>query len=387
MTRRIDLSRFYDLLNRFSLSSKLKKNFGHDDELLFRAYTLLGTIFLTTSILAAFSILISSLSDAYIDPAARNIFGPLMSGLTVVQAAALPLLANGRFRLAQAIVAWGAVVSVYSSIALTGGVEDSVAAPTLLIPPTIFFCLYGVRTGLVVALALPLACVLQSLLLHAAGVRPPHFESTANPALNRAFVLATTYLVVILALVIYGRMNALLRAQRKAERLKLQSLANEDTLTGIANARHFRQRLEQACARVDRHGGQLAVLYLDFNNFKQINDEFGHATGDEVLRLVAQRLRQGLRREDTVARLGGDEFAVLVDSVLDDQQIPRLIERIRQIVADPVDIDGLRHTIGASVGQALYPTDVADRRAVVEFADRDMYRAKLENRAKKPSAA
>lgn len=387
MYRRISLPELQQIFRRFSIPDRLRRHFGHDDELLFRAFTLLGTAVLTTSVLAILSILISGLGDDYVDPATRNFFGPLLTALTIVQGSTLLLLAQGRFQLAQATFAWSAVIWIYLSISVTGGVEDSVAAPTLVLPPTIFFCLYGVRAGLIVAIAMPLAAALQSLLLHGLGIAPPHLESQVNPALNRALVLIVTYLIVILALVVHGRMNALLRAQRRAERLKLQSLANEDMLTGIANARHFRQRLEQACARIDRHGGALAVLYLDFNDFKQINDDFGHAMGDEVLRLVAQRLRQALRREDTVARLGGDEFAVLVDRVSDDQQIPRLIDRIRQIVAEPVEVDGQRHAISASVGRAIYPTDVGDRRAVIEVADRDMYRAKLESRAKKSSAA
>lgn len=388
MNWNISFSRIKELLNhRFSITKKLRHNFGHDDELLFRTFILLGTTIVTTSILAVFSILISSVGDDYLERTTRNVFGPLITAVTILHGMALVLLVNGKFRIAQAVVAGSAMLSVYVSITLTGGVETSVATPALIIPPTIFFCLYGVRSGLVVAVAMPIFCGLQAFFFDVFGVVLPNFESRSSPAFNRTLVLVTTYVIVILALVVYGRVNALLRAQRNAERLKLQGLANEDTLTGIANTRHFRQRLDQACAKIDRHGGRLAVLYLDFNDFKQINDEFGHTMGDQVLRHIAQRLRLALRREDTVARLGGDEFAILVDTVSDDQQIPRLIERVRQIVAEPVDVDGLRHTISTSVGRALYPTDVADKRAIIEVADRDMYRAKLEKRSKKPSAA
>lgn len=388
MNWNISFSRIKELLNhRFSITKKLRHNFGHDDELLFRTFILLGTTIVTTSILAVFSILISSVGDDYLERTTRNVFGPLITAVTILHGMALVLLVNGKFRIAQAVVAGSAMLSVYVSITLTGGVETSVATPALILPPTIFFCLYGVRSGLVVAVAMPIFCGLQAFFFDVFGVVLPNFESRSSPAFNRTLVLVTTYVIVILALVVYGRVNALLRAQRNAERLKLQGLANEDTLTGIANTRHFRQRLDQACAKIDRHGGRLAVLYLDFNDFKQINDEFGHTMGDQVLRHIAQRLRLALRREDTVARLGGDEFAILVDTVSDDQQIPRLIERVRQIVAEPVDVDGLRHTISTSVGRALYPTDVADKRAIIEVADRDMYRAKLEKRSKKPSAA
>lgn len=372
---------------RCSVTSNLKKNFGQDDESFYRAFVLFGMTIVTTSILTAFVVLISCVGKGYMEPTARDIFGLSAGAGAVCHAAALLLLIRGRLRAARSIVAWSSLLAVYLSIALTGGLQASVATPALVLPPTIFICLYGLRSGLVVAFALPIVFGLQAYLFDLIGVDPPNFESKANPAFNRALVLVVTYVIVILALAVHGRMNALLRAERDAERRRLQNLANEDTLTGIANARHFNQRLEQACARVDRRGGRLAVLYLDFNEFKQINDKYGHATGDEALRHVAMRLRLALRREDTVARLGGDEFAILVEMVTDDQQIPRLAERVRQIVAEPVDIGGLRHMITASVGRALYPTDVADKRAIIEFADRDMYRAKLETRAKRNSAA
>lgn len=379
------LAKIFD--RRRSIATKLKKNFGQDDELFFRALMLFGMTVVTTSILTICVAILWTAGGIYMEPAARDLFGALLAATAAFHAAALALLMEGRLRIALAIVAWSSLLLVYASIALTGGVPGSVAAPTLILPPTIFLCLYGVSASVIVAVALPAVCAAQAYLLHLLGVDPPNFESQASPAFNRALVLGVTYVFVILALVVYGHMNALLRAQRDAERRRLQELANEDTLTGIANARHFRQRLEQACARIDRHGGKLAVLYLDFNDFKQVNDDYGHAMGDEVLRHVAMRLRLALRREDTVARLGGDEFAILVEMVSDEQQVPRLAERVRQIVAEPVDIDGIRHMITASVGRALYPTDVADKRAIVEHADRDMYRAKLEKRARQNSAA
>lgn len=365
----------------------LKETFGHDDELLIRALVTFGTTLVTTSILAALAFILTSAGNEYIEPTARDIFGPLTAVVAALHAGSIALLASGRLWIARAIVAWSSLTAVCSSVTLTGGVQSSVAAPSLVLPPTIFLCLYGVRVGAVAAVALPVACGLEAYLFYLLGVDPPNFESKANPAFNRALVLGVTYAFVLLSMVVYGRMSALLRVQRDAERRKLQDLANQDTLTGIANARYFQRRLEQACARVDRHGGRLAVLYLDFNDFKQVNDDYGHAMGDEVLRRVANRLRLATRREDTVARLGGDEFGILVETVSDDQQISRLVERVCEIVAAPIDIDGLRHVITASVGYAVYPTDVSDKRAILEYADHEMYRAKLEWRLEQNSSA
>ena len=156
----------------------------------------------------------------------------------------------------------------------------------------------------------------------------------------------------------------------------LADLAHQDPLTSLSNARYLNQRLEQACARVDRHGGQLALLYLDFDGFKKINDEFGHLVGDQVLLEVSQRLRKFIRREDIVARLGGDEFAVLVELVNDAQEAAQLAERIHHLIAEPIEIDGRRHAMSASVGRVIYPHDVSKKEMIIEQADRAMYRAK-----------
>ena len=200
--------------------------------------------------------------------------------------------------------------------------------------------------------------------------------SHANDALNHALVLHTTLGVVVFIFVAFDRENVRLRRQRYEERAHLAALAHQDPLTGIANARYLNDRLEQACARVDRHGGQLALLYLDFNGFKKINDDFGHLAGDLVLRHISHRLRQAIRREDIVARIGGDEFAILVEFVGNTDEIAQLTERVHHLIAEPIDIDGQIHQITASVGRVLYPTEVAQRRQIIEHADRAMYRAK-----------
>jgi diguanylate cyclase (GGDEF)-like protein len=339
-----------------------------------------------TAIVTCATILLVSLSGlgrGLSEALPGGLFAGIVALATGAQFGALLLLLQGRLEAAQAVVAGGVTAAVFGVVVATGGPPHSIATPALILPPTIFLCLYGVRSGLAVAVCFPVACWLASLLVLpglSGGLRP-----SAAAALGQE-THAVAYIALVLLLAVRARADAVSRERLFAERETLLELVNEDTLTGIANSRHFRQRLEQSCARIDRNGGRLAVLYLDFDDFKQVNDAFGHAAGDEVLRHIARRLRTALRREDTVARLGGDEFAILVETVTDDRQIDRLVARVREIVGEPVDVDGRRHVVGVSVGRAFYP-GATEPRAILECADRDMYKAKLAKRLRATSAA
>jgi diguanylate cyclase (GGDEF)-like protein/PAS domain S-box-containing protein len=149
--------------------------------------------------------------------------------------------------------------------------------------------------------------------------------------------------------------------------------AFHDPLTGLANQALFRDRVEHATARSDRQGTELAVLFVDVDDFKTINDSLGHAAGDELLRIVAERLRECVRGSDTVARLGGDEFAVLVeDSAVGEPEI--VAERIIETVHRPITIGGREVVVSASVGIALGSgSPAAD---LLRNADLAMYTAK-----------
>ena len=147
--------------------------------------------------------------------------------------------------------------------------------------------------------------------------------------------------------------------QRLEQQLRHQAL--HDALTGLANHRLPRDRVAQALSRVRRHGGQVAVLFIDLDGFKDVNDRLGHAAGDALLVAVADRLLTGRRASDTVARLGGDEFAVLVEDV-DADGATVVADRVVTSLRQPFTLDGQQVTISASVGTALGPrvTDLAD---------------------------
>jgi diguanylate cyclase (GGDEF)-like protein/PAS domain S-box-containing protein len=185
---------------------------------------------------------------------------------------------------------------------------------------------------------------------------------------------------------------------RKEMEAELSYLAFHDVLTGLPNRALVAENLELALARARRHGTQAAVLFVDLDDFKLINDDFGHAAGDELLKEVAHRLRATVRETDTVARQGGDEFLVLAPDLRSTQELDvsseaiALAERVRQALTPPVAISGMDVYVSASIGIAMFPRDADTAEDLLKRADTAMYRAKDAGRdgfafAEAPSAS
>jgi diguanylate cyclase (GGDEF)-like protein/PAS domain S-box-containing protein len=159
----------------------------------------------------------------------------------------------------------------------------------------------------------------------------------------------------------------------------LTVLATTDELTGLPNRRMLAEQLDLALARARRGGLGVAVLCLDLDRFKEINDSLGHAVGDDLLIEVAARLRAGARETDVVARYGGDEFVILLAD-LDVQDAPQLaatvIERLRTVLGAPYAIGPVELQAEASIGVALYPFDSRDAKGLLAAADAEMYAGK-----------
>lgn len=161
---------------------------------------------------------------------------------------------------------------------------------------------------------------------------------------------------------------------------KLQRMAHHDSLTGLPNRLLFNDRLEQALSRAARDGHRLALLFLDLDGFKTINDTLGHVSGDLLLKTAAERIRGAIRRSDTAARLGGDEFVVLMQDIDGAEDAARLAEKLLGVIGLPVALTGHRIEVSTSVGVSLYPEDGGDRHALVKAADAAMYAAKAQGR-------
>ena len=164
---------------------------------------------------------------------------------------------------------------------------------------------------------------------------------------------------------------------RHGER-RARHLALHDSLTGLPNRRCFGEQLDRALAQVEPAHPGLALFYIDLDGLKAINDRHGHDTGDELLKIVAARLRAALREQDVVSRLGGDEFACLLTDLLNREQLTHLACKLFDIVSAPIQIGDCRLVVRASIGIATCPADGRTDAALLKHADTAMYCAKRE---------
>lgn len=169
-------------------------------------------------------------------------------------------------------------------------------------------------------------------------------------------------------------------SERKRVEERIEHQAYHDALTGLPNRSLFQDRVTMAMARSRRTGKSLAILFLDLDYFKDINDTFGHTAGDRLLQEIAARLRVSVRDEDTVARIGGDEFLILLVEVGSEEDARAVADKLLTAMQAPVEVGGRRIRATGSVGMALFPANGEDPDALVEAADRAMYQAKSQGR-------
>jgi diguanylate cyclase (GGDEF)-like protein/PAS domain S-box-containing protein len=161
--------------------------------------------------------------------------------------------------------------------------------------------------------------------------------------------------------------------EQKRDKEVIEHLANHDELTGLPSLRLGKDRLEQAILAAQRHKLSAAMMYIDLDGFKQINDEFGHSAGDEVLKVISNRMIQELRNTDTVARVGGDEFIIIMTNIKDDNVIASIAQKIINAVKEPVHYNYKALHVTASIGIAVCPVDSILRDDLIKKADSTMY--------------
>jgi diguanylate cyclase (GGDEF)-like protein len=168
--------------------------------------------------------------------------------------------------------------------------------------------------------------------------------------------------------------------ERKRAEQEMEYQAYHDSLTGLANRRLFQEHLTLAIALAQRKRRPVAVLFLDLDHFKVVNDSLGHTLGDTLLREIATRLRTSVREGDVVARVGGDEFTIVLQELDKKEDAAVMAQRVLRIVAEPIDVDGQRLYITTSIGITVYPDDGEDAETLLKNADSAMYRAKAVGR-------
>ncbi|MBI3445676.1 MAG: EAL domain-containing protein [Magnetospirillum sp.] len=167
---------------------------------------------------------------------------------------------------------------------------------------------------------------------------------------------------------------------RKQDEERLNYQANHDPLTRLPNRTLFQERLSRALTRAHRNQSTVALLFIDLDFFKQVNDTLGHLAGDILLQQVAERLTACVRQGDTVARLAGDEFTVILEDIAEPRDGAVVAHKILSVMAEPFDLQGHEARISSSIGVALYPSDAGDPQSLIKLADTAMYRAKHQGR-------
>jgi diguanylate cyclase (GGDEF)-like protein len=195
---------------------------------------------------------------------------------------------------------------------------------------------------------------------------------------------------VIFTLIFSGILLWFMRKNRERERQyadlfnstsELTEIANNDELTGLPNRRLLEDRMAQSIKAAKRTRQIVAVLFLDLDYFKTVNDTHGHPVGDQLLKLVATRLKGLLRAEDTVARVGGDEFVILLCNLTSEVQAITMAEKVVKVLTDPFQVVGQSLNIGVSVGISLYPEHDMNEKNLIKHADNAMYAAKRKGRS------
>ncbi len=201
---------------------------------------------------------------------------------------------------------------------------------------------------------------------------------TDLPSGSSASVMTAPGLFASRAVALFATFCFAAAERRVADRqsVELEFLAGHDPLTGLLNRRAFEERLKDALARGRRYDRRVALIMLDLDGFKSVNDVHGHSVGDDLLRQLAHRAETLTRETDAMCRLGGDEFIVLVDDVGDEKHVVQHAERLLAALMCPIEVEGAPIQVGASVGVAIQPDAGDDAKALMRSADQAMYAAK-----------
>ena len=155
--------------------------------------------------------------------------------------------------------------------------------------------------------------------------------------------------------------------------------ANIDELSSLLNLRAFKENLKKSKEEADMLKIKLSIIYIDLDNFKSINDTFGHTTGDHIIKIFSERLKNCIRKTDICARIGGDEFACIIKNIQTKKNLKKMIIRTLNIFKQPIDYEGRRHIITGSIGNSIYPDETTNIKHLIELADKDMYKMKYKN--------
>lgn len=274
-----------------------------------------------------------------------------------------------------------AMVGIFLSGAVSGWYTGGIYSPMLyllLVPPVYAFVLTNVASGVVWTLVTMLAYTL-IWAVDDFGIAEPQYVISHSVDFSFLEVMAptTTCMLIVAAIAIYEINSIQLKKLLAQERNMFAFKASHDPLTGLANRDEFNARIKLALETARSSNYPIALIYIDLDGFKPINDTLGHHAGDVVLETVSRRLERIVRGTDTVARLGGDEFAIILQGVGEDQQIKPILEKVLATISQDIPLeDGKIVNVRGSLGVAYFPQNADSAETLCRHADMAMYLAK-----------
>lgn len=214
------------------------------------------------------------------------------------------------------------------------------------------------------------------LIAEQAGFQFTQVMDPDNKGIAILITTATLSLAIVAVILIYAEMNKALRTSLIDSNAELEHLSSHDQLTRLPNRRFYDNRMGKALRRAAKRETQLALMLIDLNDFKRINDTHGHGVGDKLLIAAAQRLRSNLRETDLTARLGGDEFVVVLEDIESVEEVTRIAGKLADAIEQPLTVRQRQLAFSASIGVALFPGDGRRKQELEEKADKAMYHAK-----------
>lgn len=344
---------------------------------LMRSYILLGVIFTNLTTTSLFLVFLLTVIDL---PKSNMLMATGMILITLMGCSlALAIYKRTKdYRLTGNTLLFTLLLIIGGGIQITGGYSESPVLQLLLMIPVCGFLLIGKTSGLTwLAMTLMMCGVLY--LLDSQQIVTTQliiFEK------DRRILLVAIQGILLLAvggvLVVYELINDSLKAKLEEERNKFEYKASYDDLTGIPNRFEFFKRLEKSIVECYRREQKLAVVYIDLDGFKPVNDLYGHHAGDKLLCEIAVRIENAVRLSDTVARIGGDEFALILPGIHAQEDIEKVMAKVQLLISAPVIVDNHELKISASLGVAIYPDNSRDIDELCKYADIAMYQAKAE---------
>lgn len=336
-----------------------------------RARILVGVSVLFLAILGVTFLAGEPMVPPTVQPIANRVIGSMAVGLFLVLAA---LRVTASLRVAANLLALVLLGNLVWACTLQGGFH-SPSLPIYTTVPVVAGLLGGRAAGAGWALAV-IGCWLGLLTFDQLGYDFPNPVPVEHRAAPAVFSLVLACVTTVSVVLVYESLNARLRAELAHDRAHFEFQAGHDLLTQLPNRRGFEGDLERALRRASRAKERIALVVVDLDDFKPVNDRFGHPAGDLVLKEVARRLCSDTRLTDCVARLGGDEFVLILEQVPDRESIQVVLDKIEQGFAEPIDVGAARIRVSASMGAALYPDDSELGVDLLEMADAAMYRNK-----------